>query len=91
MCVCVCGGGGGCIHIAGRAACPTNFSATPSLECKALYSEMESSLGEFNTYNIYDQCPSSSGGQVANPYTCVWQICMHTWIYTCYIHIYLHT
>lgn len=37
------------------AACPTNFSETPSLECKVLYSEMEQSLGEFNTYNIYDQ------------------------------------
>jgi hypothetical protein len=42
-------------------ACPSNFSETPSLKCKALYSEMEDSLGEFNTYNIYDQCPSSRG------------------------------
>ena len=37
------------------AACPTNFSDTPSLQCKVLYSEMEKSLGDFNTYNIYDQ------------------------------------
>lgn len=37
------------------AACPTNFSDTPSLECKILYSQMEKSLGDFNTYNIYDQ------------------------------------
>eukprot|EP01051_Picozoa_sp_SAG22_P021841 SAG22_NODE_4988_length_1114_cov_1.130049_1_plen_211_part_00 len=47
-------------------ACPANYSEPPSEGCSALYSQMQDALGEFNVYNIYDQCPSSDGGSGGN-------------------------
>ena len=42
--------------------CPSNYTLKPSKACEALYSKMSDSLGNFNVYNIYDQCPASSSG-----------------------------